>query len=127
MSLSKQIKLISYLKARAAEIACRALAENGNPPPESTFRTRSSPIDARDFRGRTVYRMAEGSKQSDTRLGIPGAVQERSRDVPSPSPPAPLDLMPADRPCSRARFTPRRPQHGPGIASQNRTRQRVGK
>ena len=58
-------------------------------------------IDARDFRGRTAYRMAEGSKQSfqfqswpetaallaalgaDTNLGIPGTVQERLRDVPA--------------------------------------------
>ncbi len=57
-------------------------------------------IDARDFRGRTAYRMAEGAKQSfqfqswpetaallaglgaDTDLGIPGTVQERLRDVP---------------------------------------------
>ena len=57
-------------------------------------------IDARDFRGRTAYRMAEGSKQSfqfqswpetavlleelgaNTRLGIPGTLQERLRDVP---------------------------------------------
>ena len=57
-------------------------------------------IDARDFRGRTAYRMAEGAKQSfqfqswpetaellkrlgaDTRLGLPGTVQERLRDVP---------------------------------------------
>ena len=57
-------------------------------------------IDARDFRGRTAYRMAEGSKQSfqfqswpetagflrrlgaNTELGIPGTVQERLRDVP---------------------------------------------
>ena len=57
-------------------------------------------IDARDFRGRTPFRLAEGSKQSfqfqawpetaallealgaDTRLGIPGTVQERLRDVP---------------------------------------------
>jgi ankyrin repeat protein len=56
-------------------------------------------INARDFRGRTPYRLAEGSKQSfqfqdwpetadllknlgaDTRLGIPGAVQERARDL----------------------------------------------
>ena len=57
-------------------------------------------IDARDFRGRTPFRLAEGSKQSfqfqafpetaellqqlgaDTRLGIPGTVQERAdRDV----------------------------------------------
>ena len=56
-------------------------------------------IDARDFRGRTAYRMAEGSKQSfqfqswpetaafikrlgaNARLGIPGTVQERLRDV----------------------------------------------
>jgi len=55
-------------------------------------------INRRDFRGRTAYRMAEGSKQSfqfqdwpetaellkklgaDTRLGIPGTVQERLRD-----------------------------------------------
>ncbi len=60
-------------------------------------------IDARDFRGRTAYRMAEGSKQSfqfqswpetaallaelgaDTQLGIPGTVQERLRDVPAVS------------------------------------------
>ena len=57
-------------------------------------------IDARDFRGRTAYRMAEGAKQSfqfqswpetaellarlgaDTSLGIAGTVQERLRDVP---------------------------------------------
>ena len=57
-------------------------------------------VDARDFRGRTAYRMAEGSKQSfqfqswpdtavllarlgaNTRLGIRGDVQERLRDVP---------------------------------------------
>ncbi len=57
-------------------------------------------IDARDFRGRTAYRMAEGAKQSfqfqswpetaellarlgaDTDLGIPGTIQERLRDVP---------------------------------------------
>ncbi len=56
-------------------------------------------INARDFRGRTPYRLAEGAKQSfqfqafpetaelfkqlgaDTRLGIPGTVQERLRDV----------------------------------------------
>ena len=60
-------------------------------------------IDARDFRGRTAYRMAEGSKQSfqfqswpetaaflerlgaNARLGIPGTVQERLRDVPAAS------------------------------------------
>ena len=57
-------------------------------------------IDARDFKGRTAYRLAEGSKQSfqfqswpetaallrrlgaNTDLGIPGTVQERLRDVP---------------------------------------------
>jgi len=57
-------------------------------------------IDARDFRGRTAYRLAEGSKQSfqfqdwpetaellkklgaNTRLGIPGTVQERQRAMP---------------------------------------------
>ena len=57
-------------------------------------------INARDFRGRTAYRMAEGAKQSfqfqswpdtadllatlgaDTGLGIPGTIQERLRDVP---------------------------------------------
>jgi ankyrin repeat protein len=56
-------------------------------------------INARDFRGRTAYRIAEGSKQSfqfqdwpetaallkqlgaDTRLGIPGTIQERARDL----------------------------------------------
>jgi hypothetical protein len=53
-------------------------------------------INARDFRGRTPYRLAEGSKQSfqfqdwpetaellkrlgaNTRLGLPGTVQERA-------------------------------------------------
>ena len=58
-------------------------------------------IDARDFRGRTPYRIAEGTKQSfqfqswpesaalleqlgaNTRLGIPGTVQEKNRDVPA--------------------------------------------
>ena len=57
---------------------------------------RGADIDARDFRGRTAYRMAEGAKQSfqfqswpetaerlgaDTGLGLPGTVQERLRDV----------------------------------------------
>ena len=62
---------------------------------------RGADIDARDFRGRTAYRMAEGAKQSfqfqswpetaallerlgaNARLGIPGTVQERLRDVPA--------------------------------------------
>ena len=57
-------------------------------------------INARDFRGRTPFRLAEGSKQSfqfqvwpetaallrelgaDPRLGLPGTVQERLRDIP---------------------------------------------
>jgi ankyrin repeat protein len=56
-------------------------------------------INARDFRGRTAYRLAEGSKQSfqfqawpetaeyikslgaNTRLGLAGTVQERLRDI----------------------------------------------
>jgi ankyrin repeat protein len=56
-------------------------------------------INARDFRGRTAYRIAEGTKQSfqfqdwpetaallkqlgaDIRLGVPGTVQERARDL----------------------------------------------
>jgi ankyrin repeat protein len=60
---------------------------------------RGANINARDFRGRTPYRLAEGSKQSfqfqaypetarfiaslgaNTRLGVPGIVQERNRDV----------------------------------------------
>jgi len=60
---------------------------------------RGANINARDFRGRTPFRLAEGSKQSfqfqaypetaafiatlgaDTRLGVPGTVQERNRDV----------------------------------------------
>ena len=63
--------------------------------------THGADIDARDFRGRTAYRMAEGSKQSfqfqswpetaalladlgaDSKLGIPGIVQERLRDIPA--------------------------------------------
>jgi ankyrin repeat protein len=64
---------------------------------------RGADINARDFRGRTPFRLAEGSKQSfqfqafpgtaefikglgaNTRLGIPGTVQERLRDVPAVS------------------------------------------
>jgi len=60
---------------------------------------RGANINARDFRGRTPYRLAEGSKQSfqfqaypetaafikslgaDTTLGVPGTVQERARDL----------------------------------------------
>jgi len=62
---------------------------------------RGADIDARDYRGRTAFRIAEGSKQSfqfqaysetaafikslgaNTRLGVPGTVQERMRDVPA--------------------------------------------
>ena len=57
-------------------------------------------INARDFRGRTPFRLAEGSKQAfafqawpetadllkslgaNTMLGLPGTVQERLRDIP---------------------------------------------
>jgi len=60
-------------------------------------------IDARDFRGRTAFRLAEGAKQSfqfqgwpetadllkqlgaNTRLGVPGSVQERARDLTAPA------------------------------------------
>ena len=60
---------------------------------------RGADINARDFRGRTPYRIAEGAKQSfqfqaypetaeflktlgaNTRLGVPGSVQERARDL----------------------------------------------
>jgi ankyrin repeat protein len=60
---------------------------------------RGADLNARDYRGRTPYRLAEGSKQSfqfqaypetaefikklgaNTRLGIPGTVQERNRDL----------------------------------------------
>ena len=62
--------------------------------------TEGADINARDFRGRTPFRIAEGAKQSfqfqswpqtaellkqlgaNTRLGIPGAVQERLRNIP---------------------------------------------
>ena len=60
---------------------------------------RGADINARDFKGRTAYRIAEGAKQSfqfqaypetaafikslgaDTALGVPGTVQERARDL----------------------------------------------
>jgi uncharacterized protein len=60
---------------------------------------RGADINARDFRGRTAYRIAEGAKQSfqfqaypetaefikslgaNTRLGVAGTVQERARDL----------------------------------------------
>jgi ankyrin repeat protein len=60
---------------------------------------RGANINARDYRGRTAFRLAEGSKQSfqfqaypetaqfirglgaDTTLGIPGDLQERLRDA----------------------------------------------
>jgi hypothetical protein len=62
---------------------------------------RGANINARDFRGRTPYRLSEGSKQSfqfqafpetasllktlgaNTSLSIPGTVHERLRDVPA--------------------------------------------
>ena len=62
---------------------------------------RGANINARDYRGRTAFRIAEGSKQSfqfqaysdtaafikslgaDTRLGVAGTVQERMRDIPA--------------------------------------------
>ena len=62
---------------------------------------RGANINARDFRSRTPYRLAQGSKQSfyfqgypettafierlgaDTGIGLPGTVQERQRDVPA--------------------------------------------
>jgi len=62
---------------------------------------RGADINARDFRGRTPYRLAEGSKQSfqfqafpetaafikslgaNSAISIPGTVQERLRDVPA--------------------------------------------
>jgi ankyrin repeat protein len=62
---------------------------------------RGANINARDYRGRTAFRIAEGSKQSfqfqaysdtaafikslgaNTRLGVAGTVQERMRDIPA--------------------------------------------
>jgi uncharacterized protein len=62
---------------------------------------RGANINARDYRGRTAFRIAEGSKQSfqfqaysetaafikslgaDTTLGVAGTVQERMRDIPA--------------------------------------------
>jgi len=62
---------------------------------------RGANINAREYKGRTPYRLAEGSKQSfqfqtypetaellkklgaNTRLGVAGDVQERMRDVPA--------------------------------------------
>ena len=60
---------------------------------------RGADLNARDYKGRTPYRIAEGSKQSfqfqaypataefikslgaNTRLGVAGTVQERARDL----------------------------------------------
>ncbi|HCR00308.1 MAG TPA: hypothetical protein DIU48_12865, partial [Acidobacteria bacterium] len=109
------------VRSPSAEIAVRALVEAGadvNAVNEADFTalhgaafrginevieylvTQGADIDARDFRGRTAYRMAEGAKQSfqfqswpetaellerlgaNTRLGVPGTVQERLRDIP---------------------------------------------
>ena len=75
---------------------------------------RGADINARDYRGRTPYRIAEGSKQSfqfqaypetaefikslgaNTRLGVPGAVQERARDLVTEA--AALRATPAGQP-----------------------------
>ncbi|MEE2963579.1 MAG: ankyrin repeat domain-containing protein [Acidobacteriota bacterium] len=108
-------------RSPSAEQAMRVLVEAGadvNAVNEADFRAlhgaafrglneviaylveRGAAVDARDFRGRTAFRMAEGAKQSfqfqswpetaallaalgaDTHLGIPGTIQERLRDVP---------------------------------------------
>ena len=104
-------------RSRGAEEATRVLLEAGaeiNATNEADFTAlhgaafrglnevveylveRGADIDARDYRGRTPYRLAEGSKQSfqfqafpetavllaelgaNTRLGVPGTVQERA-------------------------------------------------
>jgi ankyrin repeat protein len=75
---------------------------------------RGADINARDYRGRTPYRIAEGSKQSfqfqaypetaefikslgaNTRLGVPGTVQERARDLVTEA--AALHSSPAGQP-----------------------------
>ena len=79
--------------------ALHAAAFRGQNEVVSYLVEQDAAVDARDFRGRTAYRIAEGAKQSfqfqswpetaellerlgaDTRLGIPGTVQERLRDV----------------------------------------------
>ena len=105
------------LRSRGAEAAVRVLLEAGadiNAVNEADFTAlhgaayrglnevvdylvaNGADIDARDYRGRTPYRLAEGSKQSfqfqafpataellaelgaNTRLGVPGTVQERA-------------------------------------------------
>ena len=110
------------VRSSSAEAAVRFLVEAGadvnavneadfTPLHGATFRglnevveylvAQGADIDAKDFRGRTAYRMAEGAKQSfqfqswpetaellerlgaNTRLGLPGTVQERLRDVPT--------------------------------------------
>ena len=114
------------IRSRGAELATKFFVENGgdihavneadfNALHGAAFRglnevieyliDQGADINARDFRGRTAYRMAEGSKQSfqfqtwpetaqlladlgaDTTLGIPGTVQERLRDT------SPEDLL----------------------------------
>ena len=114
------------IRTRGAEMATKFLVENGgdiNAVNEADYMAlhgaafrglnevieylveQGADINARDFRGRTPYRMAEGSKQSfqfqtwpetaqlladlgaDTTLGIPGTVQERLRDT------SPEDLL----------------------------------
>jgi ankyrin repeat protein len=109
------------VRSRSAEAAVRVLVEGGasiNRVNEAdftalhgaTFRglnevieylvAQGADIDARDFRGRTAFRMAEGAKQSfqfqswpetaellkrlgaNTSLGLPGTVQERLRNIP---------------------------------------------
>ncbi len=75
---------------------------------------RGADLNARDFRGRTPYRIAEGAKQSfqfqaypetaeyikslgaNTRLGVPGSVQERARDLVTEA--AALRATPAGQP-----------------------------
>ena len=71
-------------------------------------------INARDFRGRTPYRLAEGAQQvsqfqawpetaellkqlgANTRLGVPGTVQERLRDIPVAATQQPLSDLGVD-------------------------------
>jgi ankyrin repeat protein len=104
-SAEAAVKLLLQAGARVNDVneadytALHGAAFRGLNEVVQTLVEHGAAINARDFKGRTPFRIAEGAKQSfqfqawpetaalirslgaDTRLGVPGTIQERARDL----------------------------------------------